>query len=520
MCQSKADGGLGFRSMEKFNKAMLCKQGWRLLTETKTLAYHVLKAKYFPDTNFLNSKLGSHPSLTWRSIWGTKRLLERGTRWRVGNGSNIRVWQDKWLPTKEPFILQTPHSLSQADWRVEVLIDKDSMTWKKEMIHNIFPREDADTFCSIPLCTTGGNDILVWHYDRKGQYTVRSGYRLLCSSTPGNNVSLASASSPAGKRVSELLWRANVPPKLRVFAWKAVNDILPTFDNLSKRNIDVDRQCSRCFGHNETALHVLRDCAFADGVWKLRNLSWARDGSEPDNILTWMHTAVDTADQDMLQRFMAQIWALWKARNDFTHGEPSRSMIEVSCYADRFIQEFNEAQLSQTRHIPSAAQRWVPPPEGKFKINFDGSFHPANREGGIGIVIRDFRGRVAGATAQTILNAADPFTVEAMGAVRALEFARFLGLTSVILEGDALCITRKLSSTEQDFSPIGPLIDEARSLMKHFAICAVSHTPRAYNMVAHHLSRYSMFIHHDMYWLDECPGFVHSFVINDLISYQ
>jgi hypothetical protein len=48
-------GGMGFRDLVLFNKAMLGRQCWHLLTEPNTLCTRVLKGRYFPDSEFWNA---------------------------------------------------------------------------------------------------------------------------------------------------------------------------------------------------------------------------------------------------------------------------------------------------------------------------------------------------------------------------------------------------------------------------------------------------------------------------------
>ena len=62
VCVPKREGGLGFRNLKAFNLALLTKQGWRLQTNTNSLVYCVLKARYFPHCDFLHAELGSKPS--------------------------------------------------------------------------------------------------------------------------------------------------------------------------------------------------------------------------------------------------------------------------------------------------------------------------------------------------------------------------------------------------------------------------------------------------------------------------
>lgn len=96
MVGPRACGGLGYKALQEFNLAMLAKQGWRLMTCQDSLVYSVLKAKYFPNSSFLEADIQScnSPSYTWRSIMKAQFSLREGCRKRVGNGSGISIWRD------------------------------------------------------------------------------------------------------------------------------------------------------------------------------------------------------------------------------------------------------------------------------------------------------------------------------------------------------------------------------------------------------------------------------------------
>lgn len=88
---------MGFRDMGKFNIDLLAKQGWRLETNPESLLGKVLKAKYYPNSTFLESHLDNNPSYTWRNIWATKSVLNEGSCWRIGKGDKILINDDAWL---------------------------------------------------------------------------------------------------------------------------------------------------------------------------------------------------------------------------------------------------------------------------------------------------------------------------------------------------------------------------------------------------------------------------------------
>ncbi|MBA0814712.1 hypothetical protein Gohar_020522, partial [Gossypium harknessii] len=91
LCKFKEMGGLGFRSLAKFNLALLAKQGCRLINNPNSLLTQVFKAKYYLQCDFLEARLRNLPSYTWQSIWAARGLLEKGICWRVGKGDKFSI---------------------------------------------------------------------------------------------------------------------------------------------------------------------------------------------------------------------------------------------------------------------------------------------------------------------------------------------------------------------------------------------------------------------------------------------
>jgi hypothetical protein len=91
---AKERGGLGFRSFHDFNKALLGKQCWRLITDPNSLAARIFKCRYHPRKEFMAAKVGFQPSYAWRSLMHAKEVISSGARWAIGNGQKVQIYND------------------------------------------------------------------------------------------------------------------------------------------------------------------------------------------------------------------------------------------------------------------------------------------------------------------------------------------------------------------------------------------------------------------------------------------
>ena len=159
---------MGFRDLAKFNDSLLTKQAWRLLHNHNSLFYKVFKAQFFPNTTIMEAKDSRMGSYAWRSILIGRDVIQRGARWRVGDGKKIRIWQDHWLPKKHPPHVSSYPLVEFENSTMDILIDPSRRQWIVDMIDRLFNIEEAKLIKSIPLSCKASEDVLFWPHSSNG----------------------------------------------------------------------------------------------------------------------------------------------------------------------------------------------------------------------------------------------------------------------------------------------------------------------------------------------------------------
>lgn len=173
LCKPKVMGGLSFRNLTSFNKALLAKQVWSLLSKPTTLMARVLKAKYYRTGSILAAQIGSNASFIWRSLCWSCSIIMEGTRWRVASGISIRACHDAYvdeLPSGIPRARENVHDkMTVAEFITS------NREWNYERLQRVFQPYAADAISRTVIAKVG-EDRCFWQFNELGVYSVKTGY--------------------------------------------------------------------------------------------------------------------------------------------------------------------------------------------------------------------------------------------------------------------------------------------------------------------------------------------------------
>ncbi|XP_026435151.1 uncharacterized protein LOC113332868 [Papaver somniferum] len=213
ICVSKEEGGLGIRKMEDVNKASLMKFLWKILHSKEEWAKFFLDKYLYKNGNWINYYKRSS---VWPGIKWVIPEFKENTRWIVGTGENISLWNDKWV-FEEPLCQLFPSHPYIADhpyMKVQDLILNGQ--WQiPEVFLQFFTGEQ------LPVIK-GGEDMLIWCSSHTGQFTVDDAVKKISNHLPKLHW-------------YKKIWNPEVLPSTSAKIWKITRGACATDENLRKR---------------------------------------------------------------------------------------------------------------------------------------------------------------------------------------------------------------------------------------------------------------------------------------------
>ncbi|XP_058784261.1 uncharacterized protein LOC131659033 [Vicia villosa] len=144
--------------------------------------------------------------------------------------------------------------------------------------------------------------------------------------------------------VFSLVWKNDVPLKVRAFGWRCFWNMISTKDMLNNRDIlpsSSNLLCAFCNAYPESPCHSFLDCQKVEGIWKdiagWLGLSHAKNVGFKESFLMWGSSCRNLKFKRGKEGsvWLAVLWSLWICRNDifFNDVEWNARDVTWSCKA-------------------------------------------------------------------------------------------------------------------------------------------------------------------------------------------
>ncbi|XP_031099714.1 uncharacterized protein LOC116003913 [Ipomoea triloba] len=162
-----------------------------------------------------------------------KSVIQSGARRSIGDGQSTNIGFDPWLAIADSPYVSTELHESIRNAPVCSLFADDGSGWDVECVKDVFNVQDANAILNIPVSLHKPPNAWVWTGESKGNYSVKSCYRLLCGEIQQHEP-------------WNLIWKLHDPPKVKLFYWQLASSILPMLDALLTKHIPYELMCHMC----------------------------------------------------------------------------------------------------------------------------------------------------------------------------------------------------------------------------------------------------------------------------------
>ncbi|CDP09717.1 unnamed protein product [Coffea canephora] len=512
LARDKKEGGLGFRELQNFNKALLAKQVWRVISKPNLLVSKVLRAKYFHKESIFKCKIPKCASWIWQSLMNVRDFVRKGTRRKIGNGKATNIWEDNWIPGNKDGKVTTVMPQSCNIRRVEELIS--GFRWRIPLVSRIFNRKDAKEILDIPISIAGREDSNYWLHSGSGTYTVNSGYKALCQETSqhkgrrDNEAGTSSANS--NEKQWKWLWKLKVKSKIKHFIWRSLNGLLPVNDLVFKRIHQGDPICDGCGEQEESIEHLFFQCSRAQEVWKMAPIQWDGLTEQTRNILVWWNSMLEATNRiegrEHVELTVNILWQIWKRRNEWKFNAKRRHPWES---IKKALQEWQEQASAwrEEKSTPVEAERDRETAEtdegGRDEMQIRLSTHVQEQTNrvGTGIIATNFNHQLVSAWALTDRYAGSHLQTSAEAVKMAIIKARQLQWQKITVHLLSPQLLKMITNGLAKDIKMATLTDDINSLRALFQKCSFC-LDRNLDSRCEWISDYALGISQDEEWIN------------------
>ncbi|XP_060964608.1 uncharacterized protein LOC133033633 [Cannabis sativa] len=372
-------------------------------------------------------------------------------------GQSVRCATDPWLLGNTTF---TPyHYGGDPLFTVAHYITNDRQ-WDLRILEDHFGNiNDIERILSIPLAPTPREDTLIWRHSDTSYYTMKSGYHLAASLESME----ADSPSSSNRQWWNRFWSLKLTKKVKIFAWRFINDALPTTANL---------------------MHP---------VWKISKCQVLMPNIgnlKGYDIFSYLATVNKDAD---LERIICIMWCIWSERNKEIHGSKPKIAEVICSYLDSYLAQYRKATAATIPSQTTAAincnnqstsssfkqtiSKWQPPGKDMYKLNIDAAIDSNGAIIGVGTLIRTDEGVVVAGLSKALKGCCSPKEMEALAMFYSLQWALMHQFPLHFIESDSLLLINALNcpSSTKCITLFHDLVEDINYLTSFFPRIKVSH---------------------------------------------
>ncbi|XP_073033022.1 uncharacterized protein [Primulina eburnea] len=345
---------------------------------------------------------------------------------------------------------------------------------------------------NIPLAGELTEDVRYWRQDPKGCYSVRDGYKteIGCYEPPPNCSEIHSRSW------WKFLWALSIPPKVRIFWWRTLHNIIPTEVNLLAHHVPVSGHCRLCNYGRDTTEHALFWCPRTKACWKgtrFKTLLKKALRSDILDIFLWLKEQLNRQD---FECFAVHTWAVWFERQKLLHNE-DRNLNSISTdWSTHMLNEYREARTAinvAPSHSPYGTQnRWKNPEMNQLRLETDAAYNENTNRYSVGGAVRNHEGRILLAFGHQLKKPPSVVYAEIEAMREGLSQAKAHSIVIQEIPSDSLLAVQAVTSLDEDLSYTNIIAQEVRKLLTSFHGIRVNHVRRSANVVAHSIAFFAI----------------------------
>ncbi|KAK1644818.1 hypothetical protein QYE76_062623 [Lolium multiflorum] len=193
----------------------------------------------------------------------------------------------------------------------------------------------------------------------------------------------------------------------------------------------------------------------------------------------WFLNLLDHEKAETRAKVIFLLWRVWHHRNDVVHADGKASISASVPYLCNYYDTFSsiKSPLDPKGKLPIlpvhvnksegfTTSKWAAPEEANLKVNVDAGWDVATKQAGLGLIIRDHRGRVILTEWKFLPGCISAEEAEALACLDGIKQAIKLQCINVTVESDCARVVQIMSSVNYDRSPSWCVHLEGRELLK------------------------------------------------------